>query len=134
MGSRVGSFCDMAAMAIVFTGVSGYLVAAEEMATRSAQTPEGYAAFSWLFPVNIAPFSSKTHAPTLNPEYGAYAFAAASRAFITTSLSSLSSSESESYSSSDGGGGSLSLFYIFFPQPQPWPQPIFLTFVQTRYP
>ena len=37
---------------------------AEKKATRSAHNPEGYAAFSWLFPITKRPLANSRAAPT----------------------------------------------------------------------
>jgi hypothetical protein len=62
------------------------------MAVRSAQSPDGKAAFSWLAPVTSSPFPNRKAAPTWNPLYGAYEWLVASTAFCTSRWSSLLSS------------------------------------------
>ncbi len=59
------------AMAIATGFSSGKFVIELERAFRSAQIPEGKAAFSTFAPRTIAPLSSLTAAPTLKFEYGA---------------------------------------------------------------
>ena len=53
-----------AAIAIATIGVSGNLAPAVNRAVRSAQIVTENAAFSWLHPDIISPFSSRTALPT----------------------------------------------------------------------
>lgn len=97
-GSAVNPSSVNAATAIATGLSSGKFDNEADMALLSAQIPEGNAAFSTFVPLTVFPFSSLSAAPTLNPEYGAYACTAASIADSISLLSSVSSSSLLSYS------------------------------------
>ena len=70
-GSSVNSPSEIAAIASAAGFLPGYPDQQADNAHLSAQVPDGNAAFSTFEPETVSPVSSRTAAPTRNPEYGA---------------------------------------------------------------